>query len=50
MSLQALCFVVVVKLKKTEILDECVSCLVADGTASRDGLKRSLISAFRLAL
>ena len=35
MSLQALCFVVIVKLKK-EIYDECVSCLVRDETASRD--------------
>ena len=49
MSQQALCFVVVVKLIK-EMQDECVSCLVADETVSRDALKRSLISAFRLAL
>ena len=51
-TLQALCFVVVVKLKKQyKMIASVVSCqLVRDWTASRDALIRTFLSAFCLAL
>ena len=51
-TLQALCFVVVVKLKKKyKMIASVVSCqLVRDWTASRDALIRTFLSAFCLAL
>ena len=51
-TLQALCFVVVVKLKMHyKMIASVVSCqLVRDWTASRDALIRTLLSAFCLAL
>ena len=42
-------FVLVVIKTKKKIEDKCVSCLVRDGTASRDTLKRTFLCAFRLA-
>ena len=51
-TLQALCFVVVVKLKKQyKMIASVVSCqLVRDWTASRDAIIRTFLSAFCLAL
>ena len=51
-TLQALCFVVVVKLKKQyKMIASVVSCqLVRDWTASRDAILRTFLSAFCLAL
>ena len=51
-TLQALCLVVVVKLKKQyKMIASVVSCqLVRDWTASRDALIRTFLSAFCLAL
>ena len=42
-------FVLVVIKTKKKIEDKCVSCLVRDGTASRDTLQRTFLCAFRLA-